>query len=80
MNNEPIKTVSSVKLLRNQLDNRLNFNSYISNIFRLAANQQDSFIGVKKYSNFSVKKVLINRLFQASTAACCYGCFQILNL
>lgn len=48
INNRQIKTVSPVKLLCNQIDNRLNFNVYISNIFRLAANQQDFFIGLKK--------------------------------
>ena len=44
VDNQQVKTVSPVKLLSLQLDDKLNFNLYISNIFKSAANQLNALI------------------------------------
>ena len=42
------------------MDDKLNFNLHISNIFRSAANQLKSLIQLKNYLKFNVKRVFIN--------------------
>ena len=44
VDNQQVKTVSPVKLLSLQLDDKLYFNLYISNIFKSAANQLNALI------------------------------------
>ena len=44
VDNQQVKIVSSVKLLSLQLDDKLNFNLYISNIFKSAAKQLNALI------------------------------------
>ena len=48
IDNRTIKSVPSVELLGIHLDGKLNFNLHISNICRLAANQLNALIGLKK--------------------------------
>ena len=54
IDNQTIKSVPSVELLGVDLDDKLNFNLHISNIFRSAANQ------LKSYLSFNAKSILIN--------------------
>ena len=60
INNQTIKSVTSVELLGIHLDDKLNFNLHISNICRSAANQLNALIRLKSYLNFNAKTVLIN--------------------
>ena len=57
--NQTIKSVPSVDLLGIHLDDKLNFNLYISNICRSAGNQLTALIWLS-YLNFNAKRVLIN--------------------
>ena len=60
IDNQTIKSVPSVELLRVHLDDKLNFNLHISNICRSAANQLNALIRLKSYLSFNAKRVLIN--------------------
>ena len=60
VDNQTIKSVPSVELLAIHLDDKLNFNLYISNICRSAANQLNALIRLKNYLSFNAKRVLIN--------------------
>ena len=60
VDNQDIKVVSSVKHLGLQLDDRLNFNLHISNIWKSATNQLNTLIRLKMFMNFEEKKILIN--------------------
>ena len=70
VDNQQIKVVSSVKLLGQQLDDKLNFNLHISNICKSAANQLNALIRLKKFMNFEEKKILINSYFMANFNYC----------
>ena len=59
IDNQTIKSVPLVELLRIHLDDRLNFNLHISYIFRSIANQLNALIRLKSYLNFNAKRVLI---------------------
>ena len=63
--NKQIKTVTSVKLLGIQLDDKLNFNPHISSICKSAANQVNSLIRLQKFLSFEEKKILINSYVMA---------------
>ena len=60
IDNQTIKSVPSVELLGIHLDDKLNFNLHISNIFRSAANRLKALIRLKTYLRFNAKRVLIN--------------------
>ena len=60
IDNQTVKSVPSVELLRIHLDDKLNFNLQISNICRSAANQLNAWIRLKSYLKFNAKRVLIN--------------------
>ena len=60
VDNQVIKSVSSVELLGIQLDDKLNFNLQISKIFKSAANQLNALIRLKQFLSFHAKEVLIN--------------------
>ena len=62
IDNQTIKLVPSVELLRIHLDDKLNFNLHISNIFRSAANQLNILIRLKSCLSFNRngKGVLFN--------------------
>ena len=55
-----IKSVSSVELLRIQIDDNLNFNVHISKVCKSVANQLNALIGLKQFLSFHAKEVLIN--------------------
>ena len=65
-----IKASSSVNLLGVRIDNQLNFNLYISNICRSAANQLNALIRLKRFLDFEEKKTLINSYFYSNFNYC----------
>ena len=60
IDNQTIKSVPSVELLGNHVDDKLNFNLRISNICWSAANQLNALIQRKSYFSSNAKRVLIN--------------------
>ena len=60
VDNQVIKSVSSVELLGIQIDGKLNFNLHISKICKSAANQLNSLIRLKQFLSFHTKEFLIN--------------------
>ena len=58
VDNQQVKIVSPVTLLSLQLDDKLNFNLYISNIFKSAAKQLNALIWLKRFMSFEEKKGL----------------------
>ena len=60
IDNQTIKSVPSVELLENHLDDKLNLNLRISNICRSATNQLNALIQRKSFSSSNAKRVLIN--------------------
>ena len=60
IDNKQIKTAPSVELLGIQLDDKLKFSPYISNICKSAANQSNALIRLQKFLSFEEKNVLIN--------------------
>ena len=75
-----IKASSSVKLLRVHVDDQLNFNLHISNIYRSAANQLNALIRLKRFLVFEVKKTLINSYFYSNFNIVLWsGCFLVLS-
>ena len=60
VDNQVIKSVSSVKLLGIQIDDKLNFNLHISKICKFVANQLNALIRLKQFLSFHAKEVLIN--------------------
>ena len=60
VDNQVIKSVSSVELLGIQIDDKLNFNLHISKICKSAANQLNALIRLKQFLSFHAKEVLIN--------------------
>ena len=65
-----IKVSFSVKLLRVQIDDQLNFNLHISNICRSEANQLNALIRLKLFLDFEEKKTLINSYFYSNFNYC----------
>ena len=65
-----IEASSSVKLLGVQIDNKLNFNLHITNIFRSATNQLNALIRLKQFLSFEAKKVLVNSYFYSNFNYC----------
>ena len=53
-----------------QIDDQLNFNLHISNIFRSAANQLNALIRLKRFPAFEEKKTLINSYFYSNFSYC----------
>ena len=57
--NQMIKSVSSIELLGIQIDDKLNFNLHISKIYKSLANQLNALIRLKQCFSFHAKEVLI---------------------
>ena len=55
-----IKAVSKVKLLRIEIDDKLNFNHHINNICKSASNQLNALIRPKYLLRFEGRMVLVN--------------------
>ena len=53
-----------------QIDDQLNFNLYISNICRSAANQLNALIRLKRFPAFEEKKTLVNSYFYSNFSYC----------
>ena len=62
--NRTVETVSSVRLLRIQLDDKLNLSLHVSNICKSAANQLGALIRLNNLC-FEGKRVLINSYFMS---------------
>ena len=60
VDNQMIKSVSSVELLGILIDDKLNFNLHISKICKSAANQLNALIRLDQFLSFHSKEVLIN--------------------
>ena len=60
----------SVKLLGVQIDNKLNFNLYITNICRSTANQLNALIRLKQFLGFEAEKVLVNSYLYSNFNYC----------
>ena len=60
VDNQVIKSVSSVELLGIQIDDKLNFNLNISKICKSVANQLNTLIRLKQFYSFHAKEVLVN--------------------
>ena len=67
---KPVETVSSVRLLGIQLDDKLNFGLHFSNICKSAANQLSALITINNFSFVEGKRVLINSYFMSSFNYC----------
>ena len=60
LDNQVIKSVSSVELLGIQIDSNLNFNLHVSKICKSTVNQLNALIRLKQFLSFHAKEVLIN--------------------
>ena len=60
VDDQVIKSVSSVELLSIQIDGKLNFNLHIAKICKFAANQLNALIRLKQFLSFHTKEVLTN--------------------
>ena len=58
-----IEVSPSVKLLGVQIDDKLNFNLLITNIYRYTENQLNALTRLKLFLRFEAKKVLVNSYF-----------------
>ena len=70
VDNQNIKVVSSVELFGIQIDDKLNFNVHIGNIFRSAADILNALIRLKRFLPFKEKGILINSYFMANFNYC----------
>ena len=68
--NKTVETVSSVRLLGIQLDDKLNFSLHVSNICKSAANQLSALIRLNNFLCFKGKRVLINSYFMTNSNYC----------
>ena len=62
--------VSSVELVKSQIDDKLNFNLYITNSCRSDANQLNALFRLKRFLGFKEKRILINSYFMAKFNYC----------
>ena len=60
VDNQVMKSASSVEFLGIQIADKLNFNLHISKICKSAANQLNALIRLKQFLSFHAKEVLIN--------------------
>ena len=70
VDNQNIKVVSSVELFGIQIDDKLNFNVHIGNIFRSAADISNALIRLRRFLRFKEKGILINSYFMANFNYC----------
>ena len=64
--NKTFESVSFVRLLAVQLDDKLNFSFHVSNICKSAANQLRALIRLNNFLCFERKRVLINSYFMSN--------------
>ena len=70
MDNQNIKVVSLIELLGIRIDDKLNFNFHLSNIWRSATNQLNVLIRLKQFLSFKGKRILINSYFISNFNYC----------
>ena len=70
LDNQAIKSFPSADLLGINLDDNLNFNLHVTNIFRSAANQLNALIKLKSYLSFDAKTILISSYITANFDQC----------
>ena len=63
VDNQNIKVVLFAELLGIEIDDKLNFNLYNSNIYRSTTNQLNTF-RLKRFLGFKEKKILISSYFE----------------
>ena len=66
LSNKTVETVSSVRLLGIQLDDKLNFSLHVRNICKSAANHLSALIRLNNFLCFEGKRVLINSYFMSN--------------
>ena len=72
--NKTVETVSSVKLLGIQLDDKFNFSFHVSNICKSAANQLSALIRIDNFLCLEGKRVLINSFLMSNLNYCLSVC------
>ena len=79
--NEKIESLSlsAIKLLGIEIDNKLNFNNHINTICRSAANQLNALIRLRRFLGIEERKALIQSFVLSITVHLC-GCYPVLNL
>ena len=70
INENTIKSSKWVKLLRVKLDNRLNFELNVSDLFKSAARQPNVLLRLKPFLTFESKKVLIESFVYSNFNYC----------
>ena len=70
LSNKTVETVSSVRLLGIQLDDKLNFSLHVRNICKSAANHLSALIRLNNFLCFEGKRVLINSYFMSNLNYC----------
>ena len=80
--NEKIESLSAIKLLGIEIDDKLNFNNHINTICRSAANQLNALIRLRRFLGIEERKALIQRVlyYQISITVHLCGCYPVLNL
>ena len=68
--NQNIKVLSSVELLGIQIDDKLNFNLYISNICSSTSNQSIALIRLKRFLGFKEKRIVIKSFSKGNFNYC----------
>ena len=68
--NKTVETVSSVRLLGIQLNDKLNFSLHVSNICKSAANQLSALIRLNNFLCFEGERILINSYFMSNFNYC----------
>ena len=65
-----IKTVSKVKLLEIEIDDKLNFNHHINKICKSDSNELSALIRLKHLLGFEERKVLVNTFIIQNSTYC----------
>ena len=68
--NEKIETLSAVKLLGIEIDDKLNFNNHINTICRSAANQLNALIRLRDFLKIEERKALIQSFALSNFTYC----------
>ena len=74
--NEKIESLSAVKLLGIEIDDKLNFNNHINTICRSAANQLNALIRLRRFLGIEERSAHC----QISITVHLCGCYPVLNL
>ena len=77
--NEKIESLSAIKLLGIEIDDKLNFNNHINIICRSAANQLNALIRLRRYLGIEESSFRVLYCQISITVHLC-GCYPVLNL